>query len=75
MIKTLTKHGNSLALIIDRPILDLLKIQADTPLSITTDGTRLIVSPSGGDDRSQFLRTALQDINARFGDDLKKLAE
>ena len=26
MVKRLTKHGNSLALVIDRPILDLLKI-------------------------------------------------
>jgi hypothetical protein len=26
MVKTLTKHGNSLALVIDKPILDLLKI-------------------------------------------------
>jgi hypothetical protein len=26
MIKKLTQHGNSLALVIDRPILDLLKI-------------------------------------------------
>jgi hypothetical protein len=28
MVKKLTKHGNSLALVIDRPILDLLKIDA-----------------------------------------------
>ncbi len=46
MLKKLTKHGNSLALVIDRPILDLLKIDADTPLDISTDGTRLIVAPA-----------------------------
>ena len=28
MIKTLTRHGNSYALIIDRPILDLLNFEA-----------------------------------------------
>ena len=43
MVKTLTKHGNSLALVIDKPILDLLKIEADTPLSISTDGRCLII--------------------------------
>ena len=32
MIKKLTKHGNSLALVVDRAVLDLLKIDADTPL-------------------------------------------
>ena len=30
MVKKLTKHGNSLALVIDRPILDLLKIDPET---------------------------------------------
>ncbi len=38
MLKKLTKHGNSLALVIDRPILDLLKIDTETPLDISTDG-------------------------------------
>ena len=30
MIKTLTKHGNSAALVIERPILDLLGASAET---------------------------------------------
>lgn len=37
MVKKLTKHGNSLALVVDRPILDLLKIDPDTLLDISTD--------------------------------------
>ncbi len=45
MIKRLTKHGNSLALVIDRSVLDLLDISADTPLSLTTDGKCLVVAP------------------------------
>ena len=31
MIKKRTKHGNSLALVLDRGVLDLLEIDADTP--------------------------------------------
>ena len=38
VIKRLTNHGNSLALVIDRPVLDLLKIDGDTPLEVSTDG-------------------------------------
>jgi hypothetical protein len=38
MVKKLTKHGNSLALVLDRGVLDLLEIDADTPLNIKTDG-------------------------------------
>ncbi|HHV57397.1 MAG TPA: AbrB/MazE/SpoVT family DNA-binding domain-containing protein [Firmicutes bacterium] len=45
MIKTLTAHGNSAALIIDKPILELLGITLDTPLKVSTDGKSLIISP------------------------------
>jgi len=45
MVKKLTKHGNSLALVIDRPILDLLNIEPETPLEVSTDGKQLIVTP------------------------------
>jgi antitoxin component of MazEF toxin-antitoxin module len=31
MIKKLTKTGNSLALVLDKPLLDQAKIDADTP--------------------------------------------
>ena len=34
MIKTLTKHGNSAALVIERPILDLLGASAETALKL-----------------------------------------
>ena len=46
MIKKLTKVGNSLALIIDRPILELLNLDAQTPLEVHTDGRTLTVSPA-----------------------------
>ena len=39
MIKKLTKHGNSMALVIERSVLDLLKIDTDTPVEVSTDGT------------------------------------
>ncbi len=32
MIKTLVQHGNSAALIIDKPILELLGVNLETPL-------------------------------------------
>jgi len=75
MTKTLIKHGNSLALVIDKPILDMLQIDADTPLELTTNGNGLLISPVRDDARDQKLRAALKKINARYGADLKRLAE
>jgi len=51
MVKKLTKHGNSLALVIDRPILDLLNIDPETPLDVSTDGKRLIMTPAKPSER------------------------
>ncbi len=75
MIKNLTKHGNSLALVIDRAVLDLLKIDADTPLDISTDGQVLIVSPVRDPERQKKFKKALEKTNHRYGKALKKLAD
>jgi len=45
MIKKLSAVGNSLGFIIERPILELLRITKDTPLDISTDGEALIIRP------------------------------
>jgi len=76
MIKTLTKHGNSYALVIDKPILDLLKIRPDTPLTISTDGKSLLVSPEGEERTgvSQEFEQSLEKVNRRFATVLQRLA-
>ena len=75
MIKRLAKHGNSLALVIDRGILDLLDIDADTPLSLTTDGKCLVVSPAKDPARAKRFRAALDAGHRRYGRMLKRLAD
>ena len=45
MRKNLSAIGNSLGLVIEKPILELLNITRETELEVTTDGTRLIVEP------------------------------
>lgn len=75
MVKKLTKHGNSLALVIDRPVLDLLKIDADTPLDISTDGARLIIAPASPASRKQKFDRAQERAHQRYGKTFEKLAE
>ena len=75
MVKRLTKHGNSLALVIDRPILDLLKIDQDTPLEMSTDGRRLIVAPAGNSGRRKRFEAAQQWAHQKYGRAFKRLAE
>jgi antitoxin component of MazEF toxin-antitoxin module len=75
MVKRLTKHGNSLALVIDRGILDLLEINPETPLSVTTDGKCLIVSPVRDAARQKRFHAALEEGHRRYGKMLKRLAD
>lgn len=75
MIKKLTKHGNSLALVIDKGILDLLNIDADTPLTLKTDGHSLIVSRATSPRREKRFKAALEKVNRNYGKALKRLAE
>ena len=75
MIKTLTKHGNSLALLIEKPILELIGADADTLFDISTDGQVLILSPVKDEGRDSAFQTALDKVNSRYPKALKKLAE
>lgn len=75
MIKNLTAHGNSAALIIDKPILELLGITMDTPLKITTDGRSLVISPLHNTGGEEKFRKILESVNAKHKDTLRKLAE
>ena len=75
MIKRLTKHGNSLALVIERGVLDLLEIDAETPLSITTDGKCLVISPVRDAAGRKRFREALREVNRRYAKALRRLAD
>ena len=53
MFKRLVKRGNNLTLVIDRPTLDLLHIDAETFLDIQIQGKSLVVTPVHTDDRKK----------------------
>jgi antitoxin MazE len=75
MIKKLTRHGNSWALVIDKPVLELLNIQPDTPLEISTDGQTLLVSPARDAKQKAKFKADLEKTNRRYAKALKRLAE
>jgi antitoxin component of MazEF toxin-antitoxin module len=75
MTKTLTRHGNSYALVIDKPILELLRATPDTSFEVMTDGRSLILTPVRPPAEEQKFEEALQRVHQRFGRAMKKLAE
>lgn len=74
--KKLTKHGNSYALVIERPILDLLGIDGNTLLHISTpDGVSIVITPIKTKGEKRRFSTALKRINKKYNRVLKNLAE
>ena len=76
MKKALTRHGNSLALVIEKPILELLGADAKTLFEITTDGHALILTPvkNSNHDDTKF-KDAVDKAKKKHHEALKKLAE
>jgi antitoxin MazE len=75
MTKTLVKHGNSYALVIDKPILELIQATPETQFEVVTDGQALVLMPIRDAKRDKKFRESLEMVHKRFGRALKKLAE
>ena len=75
MLKTLTKHGNSYALVIDKPILELLRVSPETQFEIMTDGQSLVLTPVRDPAEEKKFQDALDMVHKRFGRAMKRLAE
>jgi len=74
MIKKLTRHGNSLALVLDKGVIELLNIDAETPLEISTDGSLLLITPVRDEEQRRRFKVALEQANAKYALSLKRLA-
>ena len=72
--KKLAAVGNSFAIVIDKPILDLLDIDRDTELEVTTEGGKLIISPNRKS-RKARVTEAHEKIMKRHDSTFKKLAK
>ncbi len=75
MVKTLTKHGNSYALVIDKPILELLHVTPETPFEIVTDGQCLVLAPVRNPNEEKKFKDALDMVHKRFGRAMKRLSQ
>ena len=75
MSKRLSRSGNSLALVIDRPILEALDIDAETELEISTDGDVLVVTPLRDGKRKRRVADRVAEAHEQYGGVFRRLAE
>ena len=74
MRKKLSSIGNSLGLVIEKPILELLKIDRDTELEMTTDGRKLIIEPVDPK-RKARVAAAIERATTKHEKTLRRLAK
>jgi antitoxin MazE len=75
MVKRLTRTGNSFALVLDKPLLEQLGIDEDTPLELSTNGDVLVVTPVRDRARERKLKEAMCEIDRKYGGLFKRLAD
>jgi antitoxin component of MazEF toxin-antitoxin module len=75
MTKRLTRSGNSLALVIDKPLLEALDIDGETELELSTDGDVLVVSPVRDRKRRKKVGDLVSEAHEQYGGVFQRLAE
>ncbi len=75
MIKKLTRTGNSLAIVLDKPLLEQLGIDESTELEISTNGDVLVMTPVRDRGRERKFRKAVERINRKYAGLFRRLAE
>lgn len=75
MVKKLTRTGNSLALVLDRTLLERTGIDADTPIEVSTDGEVIVISPVRSAKRTAKLKRVMERAHERYAGAFRRLAE
>jgi antitoxin MazE len=75
MRKKLTRTGNSLALVLERDLLESTGITAATTLEVSTDGEVILISPVRSARQTARLRRIMDRAQARYAGTFRRLAE
>ena len=75
MIKKLTRTGNSLAVVLDKPLLDELELDENSEVEVSTNGQIIIITPKRDAARQRRFRKAADKINRKYAGLFKRLSE
>ena len=75
MIKTLTKVGNSQALILDKTMLELIGVGERGEVELQVQGDTLLVRPAGSGARRARLKEIGDEVMEQFNDAFVRLAK
>jgi antitoxin component of MazEF toxin-antitoxin module len=75
MIKKLTRTGNSVAVVLDKPILEELGLNEDAEVEVSTNGQLIIIIPTPDPARARRFRKSAEKINRKYAGLFKRLSQ
>lgn len=75
MVKKFQKHGNSSALIIEKPVMQALGITEETPLQVAVNGNALVITPANIGVGPERMKATIKSLRKKYGPMLKRLAD
>jgi antitoxin component of MazEF toxin-antitoxin module len=75
MIKKLTRTGNSIALVLDKPLLEELGLDENAEVEVSTNGQVIVITPKRSAARQRRFRKAADKVNRKYAGLFKRLSE
>jgi len=75
MKKHLTRTGNSVALVLDKPLLEAVGLDADAEVEVSTNGDVIMITPVRDDRRRRKLKKILDELDEEYAGVFRRLAQ
>jgi antitoxin MazE len=75
MIKKLTRTGNSVAVVLDKPLLEELGLDENAEVEVSTNGQVIVITPKRNSARDRKFRKAVDKVNRKYAGLFKRLSE
>jgi len=75
MKKRLTRTGNSVAVVLEKPLLEAVGIEADSEVEISTNGDVIVITPVRDERRRRKLKKILDELDEQYAGVFRRLAE
>ena len=75
MVRLLQKHGNSMALVFDKTLMEAMNMTPDTPLQLTVHGNSITITPVNVGVTQDELDAQIARLRPRYKKMLENLAK
>jgi antitoxin component of MazEF toxin-antitoxin module len=75
MKKRLTRTGNSVAIVLEKPLLEAVGIEPDSEVEISTNGDVIVITPVRDERRHRKLKKILDELDEQYAGVFRRLAE